>query len=289
MKQASEKLNQLLLNSPMFYIADLYTITLTSGAILRYTNCDIALRIGAQTFAPFLIERTGTKQARGISVDEVNLTITVDRRDTIPGGLTFMQGVVGGAFENAILQLDRVFSPDPFRLNMTPISAEYVLLWWIGLFNVDSAGGNTVEATAASMTQLLNVKFPRNLYYPPCIYTLGDVGCKVDLNRFQVTGQAAADSTRSLIKSNLTFTNGYLTQGSITFASGKNTNVTRSIRTNASGDVYVVLPFLSAPQPGDSFHVLPACDKSMNCCRYRFNNLSNFRGYPFIPVPETAY
>lgn len=289
MKQASEELKELLLNKQFFYMADLYTITLTNGAILRYTNCDIVLRIGGLTFAPFLIERTGTKQALGISVDEVSLTITVDQRDTIPGGLTFMQGVVNGAFENAILQLERVFSPDPFRLNMPHIATNYVLLWWVGLFNIDSAGGNTIEATAASMTQLLNVKFPRNLYYPPCIYTLGDVGCKMDLNRFKVAGQAAENSTRSLIKSNLTFENGYLTQGSITFTSGTNTNVTRNIRSNANGDIYVVLPFLSAPQPGDNFQVMPACDKSMNCCCYRFDNLSNFRGYPFIPVPETAY
>lgn len=289
MKKASEKLNQLLLNTQVFYMTDLYTITLTNGVILRYTNGDIPLKVGANTYQPFLIERTGTTQERGISVDEVSLTITTDASDTIPGGLTFMQGVVNGAFEGALLQIDRVFSPDPFRFNMPAIEAEYALLWWVGLLNIDSAGGNTIEATASSMTQLLNVKFPRNLYYPPCIYTLGDVGCKVDANRFKVAGTAAAGSTRSQIKSNLVFADGYLTQGSITFTSGKNTNVTRSIRTNANGDIFVVLPFMDAPAPGDLFHVLPACDKSMNCCKYRFNNLQNFRGYPFIPVPETAY
>lgn len=289
MKRANEELNQLLLQQQVFYMADLYTITLTNGVILRYTTCDVKLLVGGNTYLPFLIERTGTKQARGISVDEVNLTITVDQNDVIPGGLTFMQGVVNGAFENAILQLERVFSPEPFRFNMPAISANYALLWWIGLFNINSAGGNTIEATAAAMTQLLNVKFPRNLYYPPCIYTLGDVGCKVDLNRFKVLGQAAAFGTRSIVKSNLTFNNGYLSQGSIKFTSGANTNVTRSIRSNTGGTISVVLPFQAVPEAGDTFEVLPACDKSMNCCRNRFDNLSNFRGYPFIPVPETAY
>lgn len=289
MKKASEKLNQLLLNTQVFYMTDLYTITLTNGVILRYTSGDITLKVGASVYQPFLIERTGTTQERGISVDEVNLTITTDQNDAIPGGLTFMQGVVNGAFEGALLQIDRAFSPEPFRFNMPAISEDYILLWWIGILNIDSAGGNTIEATASSMTQLLNVKFPRNLYYPPCIYTLGDVGCKVDTNRFKVTGAAAAGSTRSHIKSKLALANGYLTQGSITFVSGKNTNVTRSIRTNAGGDIHVVLPFMDAPEAGDAFYVLPACDKSMNCCKYRFNNLQNFRGYPFIPVPETAY
>lgn len=289
MKAASEKLKQLLLNRQVFYMTDLFTITLTNGTALRYTNCDVKIATDGVVFQPLSIERTGTTQERGISVDEVSLTITVDRRDVIPGGLTFMQGIVNGAFENALLRIDRVFSPEPFRFNMPPISADYVLLWWIGLLNIDSAGGNTVEATAASMTQLLNVKFPRNLYYPPCIYTLGDVGCKVDVKRYEIAGQALAESSRSIIKSGLMLTDGYLTQGSVTFTSGANTNVTRTIRSNAGGEISVVLPFQTAPQAGDAFTVLPACDKSMNCCKYRFDNLRNFRGYPFIPVPETAY
>lgn len=289
MKAASEKLKQLLLNRQVFYMTDLFTITLTNGTALRYTNCDVKIATDGVVFQPLSIERTGTTQERGISVDEVSLTITVDRRDVIPGGLTFMQGIVNGAFENALLRIDRVFSPEPFRFNMPPISADYVLLWWIGLLNIDSAGGNTVEATAASMTQLLNVKFPRNLYYPPCIYTLGDVGCKVDVKRYEIAGQALAESSRSIIKSGLMLTDGYLTQGSVTFTSGANTNVTRTIRSNAGGEISVVLPFQTVPQAGDAFAVLPACDKSMNCCKYRFDNLRNFRGYPFIPVPETAY
>lgn len=289
MKQASDKLNQLLLNNQVFYMADLYTITLTNGAVLRYTNCDIALKVGGEIYQPFLIERTGTKQTRGISVDELNLTITVDQQDKIPGKLTFMQGVANGAFENALLKLDKVFSPEPFKFNMPAIDSDYVLLWWIGLFNIDSGGGNNVEATAASLTQLLNVKFPRNLYYPPCIYTLGDTGCKVSLDAFKMAGSISSESSRSELKSNLNITDGYLTQGSITFTSGVNTNVTRSIRTNIGGNITVVMPFQSAPSNGDTFTVLPACDKSMNCCGHRFNDLDHFRGYPFIPVPETAY
>lgn len=288
MKVSSEKLKQFLLNNQVFYMADLFTITLSNNVVLHYTNCDLPLKVEEKIFKVLQIERTGTKQERGISVDEVNLTITVDKADEIPGGLSFMQGVVNGTFENALLQIDRVFSPIPFTCNMSALDKDYVLLWWKGLFNIDSASGNRIEATASSMTQLLNVKFPRNLYYPPCIYTLGDVGCKVDLDSFKIQGQVVS-ATRSVMKSNLNLEDGYLMQGSISFLSGINTNVTRSIRNNIAGEIDVVLPFQSAPQAGDHFIVIPACDKSMNCCKYRFNNLNRFRGYPFIPVPETAY
>ena len=75
----------------------------------------------------------------------------------------------------------------------------------------------------------------------------------------------------------------------MTFTSGRNAGVTRTIRTNEGGAITVVMPFYYPPAAGDSFEVLPACDKSVNCCKVRFNNLAHFRGYPFIPVPETAY
>lgn len=288
MKEASERLKQFLFNNQVFYIADLFRIIMTNGVELYYTNCDLPLKVDGKTFKVLQIERTGTKQNRGISVDEVNLNITVDKTDVIPGGLSFMQGVINGSFENSLLQIDRVFSPTPFKVNMPPIDKDYVLCWWKGIFNVDSAGGNVIEATASSMTQLLNVKFPRNLYYPPCIYTLGDSGCGIDLSKFKVKGRVIS-ATRGNIKTDLNLTDGYLKQGSITFLSGINTNVTRNIRNNGAEGINVVLPFQSSPEVGDLLEVAPACDKSMNCCKYRFNNIEKFRGYPFIPVPETAY
>lgn len=289
MKEASAALRNLLLNSQVFYMADLYTITLTDNTVLRYTNCDVPLTVDGNKFSIMVIERQGTKQTRGISVDELDMTIDTDKRDTIPGGLTFMQGIASGTFDNAILRLDRVFSPTPFVFNMPAISNDYILLWFVGIFNVDEAGGLSVSVKASSMTQLLNVKFPRNLYYPPCIYTLGDSQCGVDLTKYQVSGHVLAGSTRSVILTNLSLPNGYLNQGSILFKSGNNTNVTRTIRSQAGGQITTILPFQAAPQTGDTVIVCPGCTKAMGVCQNIFNNLPNFRAYPFIPVPETAY
>ena len=289
MKQASDALKNLLLNSQVFFMADLFTITLTDGVVLRYTNCDVPLTVDGNKYSVMVIERNGTKQMRGINVDELDMTIDTDKNDVIPGGLTFLQGIAAGTFDNAILRIDRVFSPAPFIFNMPSISRDYVLLWWVGIFNVDEAGGTTVEVKASSMTQLLNVKFPRNLYYPPCIYTLGDSQCGVNLANYQIHGQVVSGSTRSVIRTNLSLGDGYLNQGSITFTSGANTNVTRTIRAQAGGQITTILPFQTVPQPGDLVTVCPGCTKAMDVCRNRFNNLANFRAYPFIPVPETAY
>ena len=288
MKQASDKLKRLLLESQTFYSTDLYRITLTDGTVLHYTAADIPLIVGKVRYVPLAIERDGTMQSNDISVDEMHLTITVSPSERLDSNATIMQAVVAGRFADAKLELFRLFAPEPFGLSMDKIDAEYALLWWLGRLNIESAGGVTIEATVASMTELLNVKFPTHLYYPPCIYTLGDKGCGVDLTLFRKQGTASG-GTRSAIQSMLNLADGYLTQGSITFASGCNAGVTRTIRSNDRNEITVVMPFYYPPAAGDTFHVLPACDKSMACCKARFNNLTRFRGYPFIPVPETAY
>lgn len=288
MKQASDKLKRLLLESQTFYSTDLYRITLTDETVLHYTAADIPLIVGDVRYLPLAIMRDGTTQSNDISVDEMHLTLTVSPSERLDSNATIMQAVVAGRFADAKLELFRLFVPEPFGLAMDRIDAEYALLWWLGRLNIESAGGVTIEATVASMTELLNVKFPTHLYYPPCIYTLGDKGCGVDLTLFRKAGTASG-GTRSAIQSTLHLAEGYLAQGSITFTSGRNTGVTRTVRSNDRNEITVVMPFYYPPAAGDTFHILPACDKSMACCKARFNNLARFRGYPFIPVPETAY
>ena len=35
--------------------------------------------------------------------------------------------------------------------------------------------------------------------------------------------------------------------------------------------------------PGDTFAVYPGCDKRLETCIGRFNNVINFRGEPYVP------
>lgn len=288
MKEANERLKRLLIESQTFYITDLYKITLTDGTVLRYTSADIALTVGDAHYTPLAIERDGTTQTNDISVDEMHLTIIVDKEQRLDSETTIMQAIVAGRFADAEVELHRLFSPQPFTMFTGRIDPDYALLWWLGRLNIERAGGITIEATVASMTELLNVKFPTHLYYPPCIYTLGDASCGVNVEKFRKRGTVTG-GTRSVIETDLSLANGHLAQGSITFTSGRNAGVTRTIRTNERGVITVVMPFYYLPDAGDAFNVLPACDKSMDCCKQRFDNLPHFRGYPFIPVPETAY
>lgn len=42
---------------------------------------------------------------------------------------------------------------------------------------------------------------------------------------------------------------------------------------------------------GDTFHIVPGCDKRLATCRDRYANVINFRGEPYLPGQDalTAY
>jgi hypothetical protein len=58
---------------------------------------------------------------------------------------------------------------------------------------------------------------------------------------------------------------------------------------SAPGTVSLIAPFPTAPASGDAFQIYPGCDKTLdaNGCA-KFANTARFRGFPYVPSPETA-
>jgi uncharacterized phage protein (TIGR02218 family) len=52
--------------------------------------------------------------------------------------------------------------------------------------------------------------------------------------------------------------------------------------------ITVLQPLPAAVVSGDAFEIYPGCDKTKATCENKFANLIRFRGYPFIPAPETV-
>lgn len=83
--------------------------------------------------------------------------------------------------------------------------------------------------------------------------------------------------------------NGYFAEGVIMFTSGANNGVNRSVVGYDAAHVVSVLPsLLIAPSNGDTFVIVPGCDKQMSTCSSKFSNLIHFGGEPFIPTPISS-
>jgi uncharacterized phage protein (TIGR02218 family) len=188
-----------------------------------------------------------------------------------------------GAMDGATVQRDRVFMS---ALGQTPVGG--VTLFRGRVSTVDMVGRTSANLTIASDLVVLDYDMPRNLYSPTCLHTLYDSGCGVIRGTYAASGTAASGSTVSAI--NFAGAATSHTQGSMVFSSGINANVRATVKSVVVGvSLNLIYPLPALPATGDAFTVYAGCDHTRATCQSRFNNIINFRGYPFVPPPQIAF
>jgi len=284
MKTASASLIALL-NTNQFIFSDLFTFTLSDATILRFTSADDNLTVSGNVFSSIgpLITRGTTKTVVGIQVDQLQVSFLVNSTvliNTIP----LAQFAMNGGFDGARLKLERVF------MATWGDTSAGTLINFVGRVSDVTCTRAQVDLNINSDLELLNIMLPRNVYQAGCIHTLYDTGCGLVAATFTVTGNTTANSTSSSINCNLTQNASYFDLGTITYTTGNNAGVTRSVKSYTTGVMVPSLAFPFAPATGDLFTSKPGCDKlAATCNSSKFSNLANFRGFTTIPVPEASY
>jgi uncharacterized phage protein (TIGR02218 family) len=282
MKPASPALIALL-SSDEFIMADLYTITLVGGSVLRYSAAPTALVVNGYAFAlgP-KFERSKTNTVIGTQVDELEVKIYTEPTDLI-GETPFLQAAWQGQLDGALLQLERAFMP-----TYGDTSPGTVVLFAGRISDIDCSRTG-IDLKCRSHLELLNIQMPRRLWQSSCTHVFGDAMCQFNRSTLQATFAAGPGSTQTQIAISINPTPATLyVQGTIIGATGANTGSSRSVANMAGGWVYVKLAFLSPVLPGDLFQLLPGCDRTIATCTNVFNNAIHFGGFPYIPTPETA-
>jgi uncharacterized phage protein (TIGR02218 family) len=271
-----------------FYMADLYTFTLHDGTILRYTSADVNLNVGGTIFSCSdtgpLLKRGKTRSTVGIEVDTLSINVYANGGQSI-NGTPWIQAVRMGKLDDARVRMDRLIAK---TWNDTSAGA---LLMFEG--RVASVTAQRYEATldVVSDLELLDVKLPRPVFQSGCMNNFGDTGCKMVKADFAVTGTVAS-ATASTITTALSQSADYFALGTIEFTSGANAGLKRSVRGFVGGVFTLSTPLPSVPLAGDTFTANPGCNKSRAAvngdCVTKFNNVINFRAFPYIPLPETT-
>ena len=283
MKPASSALIALLASSDHFIMADLYTITLVSGLVLRYSAAPTALSANGYVFVlgP-KFERSKTKVVIGTQVDELEVKIHPEPTDLI-GDVSFLQATWQGQLDGALLQLERTF-----MATYGDTSPGTVVLFAGRISDIDCSRTG-IDLKCRSHLELLNIQMPRRLWQASCTHTFGDAMCQFDRSAFQATFSAGPGSTQVQIATSLTPMPANLyVQGTIAGLTGGNAGASRAIANMGDGWVYLKLAFLSPVIVGDQFQLLPGCDRTLATCNTVFNNASHFGGFPYVPTPETA-
>lgn len=277
------------------FVGELFTHTLLSGTVYRWTSADLSLSVGGNTWlAPIdgapLITRNRFGVKNTVEVPELELRLGAS--DTLLDNLKAQ--IHNGIWDGARVEMDRVFMPTP-----GDTSFGYVLL-----FNGRQSGAvidaEGVTLTAKGDNVLMNQQAPRNLFQTTCLHTFCDSGCTLSQSDYTFTGQIVqSPSTARYI--NWTppagFTAPQFTLGKVTMTSGAANGQVRTVgwanpSTNTLNFVY---PLYDAPAPGDTFDILLGCDRQQTSCQNRVqangtgvNNIQHYRGYPYTPQAYIA-
>jgi uncharacterized phage protein (TIGR02218 family) len=273
--------------------ADLYTITLQNGQVLHYTNHDTDLIVDGVTYTHFMITRSRLKHTIGLSVDDLDILITAGATDLI-NGVKFLTAFRQGMFDGALLQLDYVFPPTGWTYPVTTISADYVLSnKFYGYLTISEMNRYNAQLKVKSLTDILNIKMPKNIYGPECSNTIFDPVCALNKASHTTSSAVESGSSTTSLKAILPQSSEYFDQGYVIFTSGDNEYSVRTVKSYIGGmlegasTINLLTPLLFTPGVGDTFDIIPGCDKTYATCGTNFSNTDNFRGCPFVPVPES--
>lgn len=265
-------------------MVDLYTFSAPGGLTLRYVGGDQEVTVGGNTWSVGpLLRRSRTRLTVGIEVDTLDVSIAADTGVTV-SGIPLVQFIAKGGLDGARLLVERAFSPGPGQ------AISGVLPLFAGRVSA-IAGLTRIEAriSVVSDAELLDVKLPRNVYQAACLNTLYDAACGLSRAGFTSSGTCndSAATRSQFTVTGLAQAAGYFDLGVVTFTSGVNNGLARTVRAYTTGLVTTIAPFPLPPGNGDAFTITAGCDKRQSTCSGKFSNLTRFRGTPYIPTPES--
>lgn len=267
-------------------MADCFDLTLASGVTLSYTNADLPIVNNGVTYLANSVQVDGLKFkcAIGLEVDKQKITISAKPTDTYLG-VPFLASVQRGLLDGCEISRTRAFLNSWSAADRAnPIGQALLFKGRVG--SVDQVGRTQAQITVNSDLVLLDISMPRNLYAPNCQHVLYDSGCTLLRSAFTVNGTVGSNPTDSFIP--WASSTADYAQGKIVFTSGPNAGISATIKGATNAGLTLAYPLLVMPEAGDNFEASFGCDHTMKTCEKRFNNLRNFRGFPFIPPVTCA-
>lgn len=242
-------------------MADLYTFTLATGIIIRWTSFDFDVKLAGNTFQSLHInpatglETIGAAIRRGpiterAGVETSPMTVYLSSQVPIALGLHVHQAVVAGLFNGGTCMLQRAFWKPGANSGDSPLNADNsvamdkagnftaseAVIKFSGWISQAAVGRSICVLTVSSLFERLNSPSPRMTLAPGCRHTLFDTGCTLLASSFAASGSVASGSSQLQINHAIATSHpaDYYSLGRILFTSGTNNGLWRMIQV---GDV----------------------------------------------------
>jgi uncharacterized phage protein (TIGR02218 family) len=279
MKLASPALQAYLGSNANLIFADLWIFTLKNGTVMRYCSWDRDLTIDGNLYpsGDVLIVGGKFKQVRGLEANETEVTCypNLGTKPSLIGNIPFLTAARQGIFDRAIAERLRVFMPTPGDVSLGTVRV------FLGeVTDIDPITRNTCILKCKDATNLLNIYMPRRQYQPTCSWTFGDSNCGVDKAALSASSVAGEGSSYTTILCALAQTAGHFNFGTVTFTSGNNKGISRSVLTYSPGAITLTGPFPQPLVPGDQFTVAPGCSKTFAGATQSFDGGASYGNTP---------
>jgi uncharacterized phage protein (TIGR02218 family) len=284
MRTASATLISALAARTPLWSADLFTLTMSSGAVFYWTSADRDISYGGQVFSASgpAIDRSGWGSKNTTEVPEMTVQIYSNGADYAAGrNLKF--DAHNGLFDGAYMLLQRVFMP---VFGDVSLGAVTVFGGRFGAIDINALG---IKVTCTASTVMLTQQLPRRTYEATCMHTLYDAGCT--LSAASLTDDYTVASANA---TSIAWVGGgpadparYL-YGTMSVTSGDGAGQKITVMNTTSVGVAFAYPLLTVPLPGDSFSCQFGCAKTIAACQ-QFANILNYGGFPYIPPVSVGF
>lgn len=254
-------------------MASILEIIRTDGTDFHFTSHDEDIIYQTDTYVSIgAYTATSVQTATGLSIDRLDLEAVLDS-----AGLN-ESDLISGLFDFASFQVSDI--------NYESIG-DGIIIQRAGILGAYSHGAPEVELELRGLIQFLHQRIGR-LFMKRCDADLGDARCNLPggLGPHTVTGKVTSFSSRQTF---IVDTPVAARGGLFTWTSGANNGLKMEVRNSAGSTIFLAQPMPYDIAVDDDYSVYRGCDKRASTCEDPFDNIANFRGFPFLPGTDEIY
>jgi len=252
-----------------------WALTRRDGVVMGFTDHDRALAFEGVTFRPDTgLSALALQQTTGLSVDNT------EALGALSDAAIREADIEAGRYDGAGLRA--------WLVNWQDVAARALI--FAGTIGELRRAGGAFEAELRGLTDALNVPLGR-VYQKRCSAVLGDRDCTFDPH----TPGYVAERPAEVVEENRVFrfaemgafAEDWFRHGVIRVQSGAATGLIGLIKRDrmegAGRAIELWHPLGATVLQGDALRIEAGCDKRMETCQFKFDNLLNFQGFPDIP------
>ncbi|SDN34384.1 phage conserved hypothetical protein BR0599 [Lutimaribacter pacificus] len=266
------------IRSGLTTLAGAWAITRADGLVLGFTDHDLDLVFDGITFrAESGLSATALQQGTGLSVDNAEaLGALSDARIS-------EADIDAGRYDGAELRAWIVNWADTGQRHLR----------FRGTIGEIRRAGGAFRAELRGLTEALNRPVGR-VFQKPCTAVLGDRDCRVDLTTRGYAAEAVlrgVDEESTLMFDALPgYAPGWFRRGQLEVqdgaARGLHAQIRRDEVAGAGREIALWAPLRAGIAAGDRVRLVAGCDKRLETCRFKFDNILNFQGFPDLPSED---